>query len=309
MENRVDKKSPGILQDIQVIGEYDDPNILASKLEGVIESNSISNTKGKEKGIGILEIFASVQNQPWSFTTHQYGYIGFQESRSNDPLTIQNPNTIEPDISLKNSRINIRLDRLKIYKYPGSGIHNVMVTFAARNQVANNSQESVSFSQTYRVQEEQSAGIAGYPIFIGLNVGTQGVAFECSTINVNNDEDLSVLEALDSSTFKSGLELLTTMQPAIAPFTAVTVGVVKSLAKRNENIPVQKFYLGLDFEDAAMGIRLREGNYIAVQVPSEGQIDWNRWVYKPNLGAIVHKADDSLLEYNYLVFRVSRYQD
>ncbi len=309
MENEVKQQSLGILQDIKVIGEYEDPELIVSKLETANAIETPITTRGKEKGIGdILGIFSSIQNQPWSFTTHQYGYIGFQESKSNEPLPIQHPNTIEPDTSLKNSRINIRLDRLKIHKYPGKGIHNVMVTFAARNQVAN-SQESVSFSQTYRIQEEQSAGIAGYPIFIGLNVGTQGVAFECSTINVNNDEDLSVLEALDSSTFQSGLELLTTMQPAIAPFTAVTVGVVKSLAKRNENIPVQKFYLGLDFEDAPMGIRLREGNYIAVQVPSEDQIDWNKWVYKPNLGAIVHKADDSLLEYNYLVFRVSRYQD
>lgn len=309
MKNRVDKQSPGILQNILVIGEYKDPELVVSKLETANAIETTSTTRGKEKGIeNILGIFFSVQNQPWSFTTHQYGYIGFQESRSNDPLSIQHPNTIEPDISLKNSRINIRLDRLKIHKYPGSGIHNVMVTFAARNQVAN-SQESVSFSQTYRVLEGQAAGIAGYPVFIGLNVGNQGVAFECSTINVNNDEDLSVLEALDSSTFKSGLELLTTMQPGIAPFTAVTVGVVKSLAKRHENIPVQKFYLGLDFENAAMGIRLREGNYIAVQVPNETAIDWNKWIYKPNLGTIVHKADDSPIEYNYLVFRVSRYAD
>lgn len=309
MEHGHEEKSLDILQDIKVIGEYKDSEVI-SKLEAANVIEATSTSIGQEKGLGdILRVFSSIQNQPWSFTAHQYGYIGFQESKSNAPLAIQHPNAIEPDISLKNSRINIRLDRLKIHKYPGDGIHNVMVTFAARNQVANYSQESVSFSQTYRVQEGQTAGIAGYPIFIGLNVGNQGVAFECSTINVNNDEDLSVLEALDSSTFQSGLELLTTMQPAIAPFTAVTVGMMKSLAKRNENIPVQKFYLGLDFENAAMGIRLREGNYIAVQVSDESQIDWNKWIYKPNLGTIVHKADDSALEYNYLVFRVSRYID
>ncbi|NEO33817.1 MAG: hypothetical protein F6K36_26025 [Symploca sp. SIO3C6] len=56
-----------------------------------------------------------------------------------------------------------------------------------------------------------------------------------------------------------------------------------------------------------MGIRLAEGNYIAVQVPDETTIDWNKWIYKPDLGTIVHKADSSSLEYNYLVFRVSRY--
>ncbi len=48
------------------------------------------------------------------------------------------------------------------------------------------------------MQEGQAAGIAGYPVFIGLNVGNQGVAFECSTINVNNEEDLLVLVDLQA---------------------------------------------------------------------------------------------------------------
>ncbi len=147
MEHELEAKSLDILQDIKVIGE-EDPEQIISKLETANAIKTSSNTRGKEKGIGdILGIFSSIQNQPWSFTTHQYGYIGFQESRSNEPLPIQYPNTIEPDTSLKNSRINIRLDRLKIYKYPGDGIHNIMVTFAARSQVANNSQESITLAK------------------------------------------------------------------------------------------------------------------------------------------------------------------
>ena len=87
------------------------------------------------------------------------------------------------------------------------------------------------------------------------------------------------------------------------------VGLVKSLAQKNKNVGVQKLSLGLDFENAAMGIRLAEGNYIAVQVPEDNTIDWNDWVYKPNLGSIVHKENGTSLEYNYFVFRISRYQD
>ena len=65
---------------------------------------------------------------------------------------------------------------------------------------------------------------------------------------------------------------------AIAPFTEITLRVVKALAKRTENVPVHKFYLGLDFEDAPMGIRLAEGNYIAAQVPSQGErtLKWHK---------------------------------
>ncbi|MDY6784536.1 MAG: hypothetical protein SW833_18650 [Cyanobacteriota bacterium] len=293
------------LTDLKVIGEYDTPEAIVAKLQQMGDPDFL--TEAKDKGIEeIWKPFNSVKSQPWAHATHQFGYLAPRQSEATEPQAIQHPSAITADPTLKNGRINIRLDRLRIHKYPGGGIHNILVAFAARNQVAD-SQESVSFSQTYRVPEGQVAGIAGYPVFIGLNASSQGVAFECSTVNVKNEADQAVLSALESSPFQTGLELLTTAQPAIAPFTTLTVGLVQALAQRHENVPVQKFYLGLDFEDAAMGIRLAEGNYLAVQVPDETTLDWNKWIYKPDLGAIVHKADDSPLEYNYLVFRVSRY--
>lgn len=297
-----------VLQDIQIIGEYEESEQLVSKLVELNDPEALKIERSQSKGVDdILNFFSSTSNQPWSHTTHQFGYIAPRPNGSVENQAIQHPGTLQTDVSLKNSQINIRLDRLHIYKYPGGGTHNVLVTFAARNQIGE-SQESVTFSQIYRVPESNSAGIAGYPIFAGLNVGHQGLAFECSTINVKNDEDEAVLQVLESPIFQSGLKLLTTAQPAIAPFTAMSLGVVKYLAQRHKNVAVQKLYLGLDFESAAMGIRLAEGNYIAVQVPTETSIDWDKWTYKPTLGTIVHKADNSPLEYNYLVFRVSRYQ-
>jgi len=295
------------LENISVIGQYE-PEQIVSKLAELNDGEAIDIEKSKSKDVDdILRFFNSIPNQPWSHTTHQFGYIAPRPNASVENQAIQHPGTIQTDVSLKNSQINIRLDRLHIYKYPGGGTHNVMVAFAARNQVGD-SQESVTFSQIYRVPEGNSAGIAGHPIFIGLNVGHQGLAFECSTINVKNDEDEAILQVLESPTFQNGLKLLTTAQPAIAPFTTISLGIVKYLAQKHKNVAVQKLYLGLDFEDAAMGIRLAEGNYIAVQVPTETSINWDKWIYKPTLGTIVHKADDSPLEYNYLVFRVSRYQ-
>jgi hypothetical protein len=304
-----------VLQDIQVIGEYDNeqPELLISKLEELGEIETSSESSNKSKSVDdilskdVFELLNSLQKRPWSYTNHQFGYIAPRQAGSTEAQTIQYPGSIAADSSLKNSPINIRLDRLRIYKYPGGGTHNVMVTFAAQNQVGD-TQEVVSFSQTYRVPEGNSAGIAGYPIFTGLNLGSQGIAFECSTINVKNEEDEAVLTLLESSTFKTGLELLTTAQPAIKPFTAISLGLVKGLAQKHKNVAVQKLYLGLDFEDAPMGLRLAEGNYIAVQVPQENTIDWNNWVYKPNLGTIVNKENNSGLDYNYFVFRVSRHQ-
>ncbi len=304
--------SNSVFDDIKVIGESEDPEWIAVKLQQMKDpdvSEVLGDTNPEQGDKGILKFLNLVQDQPWMYATHKFGYLASLKQGSIEPQAIQHPSAITADKTLKNSRINIRLDRLHIEKYPGGGTHNVMVTFAARNQVAD-TQESVSFSQTYRVQEGQSAGIAGYPVFIGLNVGSQGVAFECSTVNVKNEEDQTILAALESSPFQSGLKLLTTAQPAIAPFTEITLGVVKLLAKRNENVAVQKFYLGLDFENAAMGCRLAEGNYIAVQVSDEIAIDWKRWVYKPDLGTIVRKTDSyEMLPYNYVIFCVSRYED
>jgi hypothetical protein len=301
-----------VFQDIKVIGESEDPEWIAAKLQQMKDPNvkidvvADSHIRGFDKGI--LEFLNLLQDQPWMYATHQFGYIAPHKSGSMQPQSIQHPSAIQADNTLKNNRVNIRLDRLHIEKYPGGGTHNVLITFAVRNQLAN-TQESVSFSQTYRVQEGQSAGIAGYPIFIGLNVGSQGIAFECSTVNVKNEQDKAILAALESSPFQSGLKLLTTTQPAIAPFTEITLGVVKLLAQRHENVAVQKFYLGLDFEDSAMGCRLAKGNYIAVQVADETVIDWNKWIYKSEVGAIVHKADSSKLPYNYVIFRISQYEE
>ena len=170
--------------------------------------------------------------------------------------------------------------------------------------------EHLHFNATYRVLEGQRAGIAGYPIFIGLNVGAEGVAFKCFTVNVKNDNDEKFLAAMDSDVFKAGLKLVTTAQPAIAPLSGMALAVTRSIATRNRNVPVQDFYLGLDFTNIAGGVRLAEGSYLAVQIPETLQTvwDWDDWVYHPNKGRVLNKSDPTqLIPYNYIIFGVSRY--
>jgi len=297
-----------LFEDIKAIGEYP-PEEIAAKLQQMDDPDTANKflERANAEQIGEAGIFGG-SLQPWEHATHQFGYIAPLSQGVKDLQQIQYAGALKPDETLKNGRINIRIDQLRIYKYPGSGIHNVILTFAAQNRVAG-SVESVTFSQTYRVPEGQMAGISGYPIFIGLNIGSQGIAFECSTVNIKNDSDEKILETLESKPFKDGLNLLTTFQPVISPFTEVTLGIVKTLAARNRNVAVQKFYLGLDFEQSALGARLAEGNYIAVQVPSETTIDWNKWGFNPNTGAIVHRANSMPLEHNFIVFRVSRYEE
>lgn len=213
------------------------------------------------------------------------------------------------DASLKNARIKITLNRLRIADYPGSGAHRVLIDFYARNQVPGQP-EDLHFNATYRVREGERAPIAGYPIFVGLNVGSEGVALRCHTVNVKNDVDEAFLDFLEGDVFRAGLKLAATAQPAIAPLAGMALGLVRSVAKRNRNVSVQDFYLGLDFAGTDMGARLVQGDYIAVQIPETLKVvrRWDDWLYDPAIGQIVATDDPAqLIPYNYVVFGVSGY--
>jgi hypothetical protein len=70
--------------------------------------------------------------------------------------------------------------------YPGGGTHHILFDFHAQNQVPGQV-EDLHFNAIYRVREGERAGMIGYPIFVGLNVGAQGVAFRCLSVNVKNE--------------------------------------------------------------------------------------------------------------------------
>ena len=184
----------------------------------------------------------------------------------------------------------------------------MMFSFKAKNHIEGREPEEVTFDQVYKAQEGQGAGITGYPIFIGLNVGSRGVAFRGATINVKNDRDEKALAFLKSDPFQAGLTLLTTAQPAIKPFTAIASGLGTMLLTKNRNRKVQEFFVGLDFDEgAALGVRLREGSYIVVQAPLDG-FSWAEWVFEPDNARIVAKDDGKkLIPYNHVIFRVTRH--
>jgi hypothetical protein len=304
-ESLVPQKPQRMFPDVVVLGEFT-PAKAVSKLKemGDDDAGSAINTQRR----GRKGMFWSGEPKAYSHTSHQFGYIGIGQSGSAARCDIKSAGAIDPDEKLKNARINIHLDKLHVYQYPGRGTHRVMFTFKAQNQLPE-SPEPISFSQTYRVRQGETAGIAGYPIFIGLNVGTLGAAFQGFTVNVKNDDDEALLGFLESSPFQAGLNLLTTVQPALKPFTEMTLGVAKGLANRNKNVPVQDFYLGLDFAAGAMGARLAVGEYLAVQVPSDAALNWDEWNYSLQRGAIVSKKDQATtIPYNYVVFRVTRYE-
>lgn len=225
-----------------------------------------------------------------------------------EAIPILDAGNVEPDPALKGSRIRITLDRLRVMDYPGRGIHNVLFDFSAQNQMQGMPAEDIHFNQVYRVRETEHAAITGYPVFLGLNVGQNGVAFRCSTVNVKNDNDEMFLQVLESDVFKSGLQLATTLQPAIKPLSQIAQGMALALGNRNKNVKVQEFSLGLDFSHGVTGARLAEGSYVVIQLPEEDaeQWRWDDWHFDRQKGNVVHKTTGRLIPYNYVVFAVNR---
>jgi hypothetical protein len=247
--------------------------------------------------------------KPWQHTAHAFGYLA-PAAPGSDLLPIRHAGNIAPDETLRNGRIKITLNALRVADYPGGGTHQVLFDFYAQNQVPGDV-EHLHFNATHRVREGQQAGIISRPIFVGLNIGAEGVAFRCRTVNVKNQDDEAFLAFLDSDTFKSGLKLASTIQPALAPFSEMALALTKTIAARNRNVAVQAFEMGLDFSQIPSGARLAQGAYLAVQIPETQETvwDWSEWVYNPNNGRVVNVDEQSkLIPYNYIIFGVSRYQ-
>ncbi|MGH2510353.1 MAG: hypothetical protein ACRDHZ_23505, partial [Ktedonobacteraceae bacterium] len=204
----------------------------------------------------------------------------------------------------------IRLNRLRAANYPGRGMHHVLVHFGVQNQQKERT-EQLHFNAMYRAKEGESVAIQGYPVFVGLRVGSEGIVLKCRTINVRNNQDTTLLQFLESDVFKMGLRLTNMVQPVIAPFSEMAVSLAKTIMTRHENSPVQDFDLGLSFNTQALGGGLAEGTYLAVQVPESEWNTWNweEWVYLPTRGRIVQRSEyQQTIPYNYLAFGISRYE-
>src|SRR5216117_2280825 len=107
---------------LREVGEND----LATALETAPEAGT--------RTFGTPKWWWPFQDKPWQHTAHAFGYLA-PAAPGNAPLPIRHAGNIAADPSLKNSRIKITLDRLRVAAYPGSGTHRVLFDFYAQNQV------------------------------------------------------------------------------------------------------------------------------------------------------------------------------
>jgi hypothetical protein len=127
------EESPRMFEDVEIIGQFAPPQA-ATKLEEMGDPDTADEIRENiSDRPETTQLFGWGVTKPWQYTTHQIGYVAFRESGSAGPQTIQYAGAIAADSTLKNSRINVHLDRLRIYDYPGRGLHHVMFTFRAQN--------------------------------------------------------------------------------------------------------------------------------------------------------------------------------
>lgn len=218
---------------------------------------------------------------------------------------IRSVSEIEADQALIDQSIKITLDKFYVHSYPGLGEHTIVCEFQGNNQIPGEGEE-LTFAFNLKARDRSAAGVAGAPIFVGLNVGRDGISFKGRTINVRSSGDEILLDALASPVFKSGLSLLHTVQPALKPLTSLAVATANTLAKRSSNTQVHTFDLGLDFDGSASSARLRRGTYVVVQ-SDEASWDWSAYQWNRASLSLTRKLDGQSVENNYMVVGVSEY--
>jgi hypothetical protein len=237
--------------------------------------------------------------------SHAFGFIG--RDKGGGPVEVRAVTDISPEPALKNTPIDITLDAVRIAQYPGKGQRRVLVGLSVENYTTAGV-ESAYFNATFHATEGQLA-TPGYRVFRGVNVGADGLTLRCKTVNVWNEVDDNLFRALDSDTFRAGLRLASTLQPALGPLAELGRALLRSVATRTKNVPVQEFLLGLNFSKNAFQPRLAAGQYIAVQVPEAAEFPWDAFEYRPSSGMVVRKDDHTKpIEFNFIVFGVHRHE-
>lgn len=243
----------------------------------------------------------------WQHSSHAFGFL--PRRAHGQQLTLQPVGAIRPDRTLAGQRINVTLDRLGVIEYPGRGIHRVLIACYGRHTSGDAKPEGVHFAVSLRVRDGEHASVIGWPIFVGLQVGEEGVAFRSCTLCIASEDDEALVSFLDSDVFRAGLKLTSMVQPAVGLVASMMAGLTKALTARRSCLPVTEFALGLDFSGIRTRAALAEGSYVIIQIPEAQTFswDWEEWTYDTGRDRIVRSARPSeALPYNYMIFSVTR---
>lgn len=246
----------------------------------------------------------SFWRKPYTNSAHALGFIPeAEEHLAFRPIVPAV--SIDADKELIGQRIKLNLDSFYVEQYPGLGKHTVTIEFSGRDQ-NDNGVQALRFATALDIADKDSGGFSGMPVFSGLMVPEDGVAFETRTICVKSSGSEAILGVLKGPLFKSGLSILAQAQPALPQLVSLASGVTQSLLDQKNKI-VQAFELGLDFSKTPTSARLRLGSYVVMQVPDLQTFSWDNWVFSADaMGIVSAQNSKERAPFNTLIYSLSR---
>jgi len=291
---------------ITELGEYGD-------MESVKELSSLLAKNPKYFGYTVSELPNDTYDKPWKIKEHVYAFIDDKNSKNNAAPLINSLN-MKADQKLKGSRVNIRIGNIYVKRYPGiyNKNHEVLFDFSAKHSpddsAKSNKEEEIAFSQKYTLNNKEGSGYQGLFAFKGLNIPSNGIDFRLNTILLGNKNAKKLLGFLDSDVFKSGLQLLSTVNPVVDKAAGYAKGIVNYVTDINKNRVIQEIGLGFDFSDQTEVASLKLGTFVAIQA-IRNDVKLQDRIYDKELSLIVHKKNKQRLPYNHITFVVSMYNE
>jgi len=247
----------------------------------------------------------------WEYKRVEVGYITNASKDNPELMEIASATSIEPDLSLKNKKINVVLSYLRAFDYPGKGLHNAFLGYNASviGSTSSGPEKEYSFNQNFQVNEGDEPSLKSIPVFNGLNTGEDGILITCDIFNVDNENDKKVSKIFEAG--KKGLEItgLAQANPAIGMVTGIADEALKIIRSNHENIPVHEIKLGLTLNNTVTDLKLKKGSYVIMGVPNckDGEVfkfDWKNYKLEKSSGKI-QEGKGASVKLNYIVFTIS----
>lgn len=247
---------------------------------------------------------------PWEYSRTEIGFIPKKNAGDPDLIEVKSASDISPDLTLRDELLNINLAYLVCYDYPGKGQHDAFFGYNAApiGPSSKINDKDFSFNQNFIVNESDEPALKSIPIFNGLGSGTEGVIMNCVIYNVSNKNDQKVAQVFESG--KKGLDILNVATPAISIVSSIADEALRIIRSNHNNIEIHNVKLGLHFNDNGTDLQLRQGTYIAMNVPKciDGQLfefDWSNYEFNRTNGKLKGKGNTSIKQ-NYIVFTVTK---
>ena len=123
---------PSAFDDLPVLGKMPSARATAKLRElGDIETAEVVETTlrrapSAHKHFSALD--SLFKPKPWQHTAHAFGFLPVS-APGKDQSDIFHAGNMASDATLKNARLKISLNRLRVASYPGGGIHRILFDF------------------------------------------------------------------------------------------------------------------------------------------------------------------------------------